>query len=174
MGQREDDEDQPGRHGAGLSALYRTYAAWLQRRLGRRFGRDAAEDLTQETYLRLARRDGECVSLTHPKAYLMRVAVNLAQDQARYEYRHVRGGALAQQSLSPAGRVEIGAQTEALLLKQIILGMPKIYRDVFLMNRMAGLGYEEIAQRLGLSVKTVEWRMSRALNHCAQQLQAGD
>lgn len=169
MSQRDEPGDGIGR-GAGLGALYRTYAAWLRRRLGRRFGKDAAEDLTQETYLRLAKASPGAEPPIHPKAYLMRVATHLAQDQAIYEHRHVRGAALAQQTLAHVAPVEVDFQLESLALKQIILGMPKIYRDVFLLSRMEGWTYEEIAQRLGLSEKTVEWRMSRALNHCASQL----
>ncbi|MCI3135339.1 RNA polymerase sigma factor [Phenylobacterium aquaticum] len=167
MGQRDDVEDGGSR---GLGALYRTYADWLLRRLKLRFGSEAAEDLAQETYLRLARSGPQAEVLVHPKAYLMRVAVNLAQDQALYEHRHVRGAALAQESLGQATQVEVASQVETLVLKDIILSMPKPYRAVFLLARMEGMTYDEIGQTLGLSVKTVEWRMARALRHCSQQL----
>ncbi len=44
-------------------------------------------------------------------------------------------------------------------------------RVVFLMARMEGLKYSEIAQRLNLSVKAVEKRMSIALAHLKKELQ---
>lgn len=48
--------------------------------------------------------------------------------------------------------------------------MPEKERHVFLLNRFSGLSYPEIAARLGISVKTVESRMSKALAHCVALL----
>ena len=100
----------------------------------------------------------------------MTVATNLARDERRRQAR--QGG--AHLSLD-----EVYAENEpwlepdqdtALLLKQILLTMPSLYRDVFVLSRFTGLDYAEIAERCGISVKTVEWRMSKALAHCAAQL----
>jgi RNA polymerase sigma-70 factor (ECF subfamily) len=48
--------------------------------------------------------------------------------------------------------------------------MPPLYRDIFVLNRFGGMTYPEIARARGISVKTVEWRMSKALEHCASRL----
>jgi RNA polymerase sigma-70 factor (ECF subfamily) len=56
------------------------------------------------------------------------------------------------------------------MLKQIVLSMPPLYRDIFVLSRFGGMSYPEIAAARGLSVKTVEWRMSKALEHCVARL----
>mgnify|MGYP003779502545 CR=1 FL=1 len=50
------------------------------------------------------------------------------------------------------------------------MAMPPLYRDTFMLNRLEGYTYVEIAERLGISVKTVEYRMSRALALCRKAL----
>ncbi|WP_420469934.1 RNA polymerase sigma factor [Brevundimonas sp. FT23042] len=149
--------------GDGLSHLYRRYSVWLTRRLRTRVAADVADDVVQETYLKIASRtDGD---IRHPKAYLMQIALNVVRDTVRRDVRRDK-----------ASPPEIGADTTAasvfdrVLLGQIVKGMPQLYRDVFVLSRFAGMTYPEIARSLGVSVKTIEWRMARALEYCASRL----
>jgi RNA polymerase sigma-70 factor (ECF subfamily) len=48
-------------------------------------------------------------------------------------------------------------------VRAAILALPPRCRAVYLMNRMDGLSYSEIARRCGISAKAVEKHMSRAL-----------
>ena len=48
--------------------------------------------------------------------------------------------------------------------------LPDGCREVFLMNRIDKLKYDEIAQRLDLSVKAIEKRMSKAISILKEQL----
>ena len=146
----------------GLNRLYRRYADWLAQRLGRHVGPADAADLVQETYLRIA--PGDTGSIRHPKAFLLRVAMNLLRDQSRRDRRR-----LAAQDESSRGDGH-AHQPDAVLLKQLVMSMPPLYRDVFVLSRFGGMTYNQIALLQGVSVKTVEWRMSRALEHCARQL----
>jgi RNA polymerase sigma-70 factor (ECF subfamily) len=143
--------------------LYREHGAWLIAFLRRRFGREAAEDLAQETYLRLARHAAE---IRNPRAFLARVALNAARDQARR--RAARPVLLPEDSAREAGAGS--AQHQALLLKETILALPPKLREVFVLSRFGGLTYEEIARRCGIAPKTVEKRMTQALRMCATLL----
>jgi len=153
-----------GEGGAELSIFYRENERWLARSLKRRFGDQDIEDLAQETWLRLA----SAVALSdirHPKAFLLRIATNLASTRRRRRELALRAEAGA------AVRDCIDAdQTDRVMLIQIVLGLPESLRDVFLLSRIDGLTNAQIADRLGISPKTVEWRMTRALAHCAAQL----
>jgi len=55
-------------------------------------------------------------------------------------------------------------------INNAIDGLPDECRKIFLMNRNDGLKYAEIAEQLGLSVKTVETQMSRALKKLREEL----
>lgn len=147
----------------GLNRLYRQYAPWLGRRLRARVGPDAAADVVQETYIRAA--PYALADIRHPKAFLLRIAMNLLRDESRREARKNRETEGAQ---SP--EVEAAHQFDHVLLSQVIRSMPPLYRNVFVLNRFGGMTYPEIALTLEISVKTVEWRMARAIEYCASRL----
>jgi RNA polymerase sigma factor (sigma-70 family) len=153
-----------------LDQLYRRYAPWLGAMLRRRFGRRLeadTDDVVQETYARLAPQDP--ASFRQPQALLMRVATNLAHDLLRR--RDVRTSHVQGVQSSPHGG-ELGATpAEELLFKEAILSIPEAYRDVFILSRFGGLTYEEIATRCGLTVKSVEWRLSKAIAYCVKREQ---
>jgi len=62
------------------------------------------------------------------------------------------------------------SQTHDVFIRELVLGLPQPLRDVFVLSRFGGLSNSQIAERLGISPKTVEWRMTKALAHCAAQL----
>lgn len=66
--------------------------------------------------------------------------------------------------------VEMPRQSDELLAKQLVLGLPQPLRDVFVLSRISGLSNNQIAEQLGISPKTVEKRMTKAKAHCAAQL----
>ena len=157
----------------GLDALYRRYGAWLGGALRRRFGSAIApfvEDMVQETYFRVAPYQAAGV-IRHPRAFLLRVASNITRDHLRRERLRIGSSAAAPVWEELAGRGhQTAEQMAALQLKETILALPAQYRDVFVLSRFGGLTYEEIAHHCGLSFKTVEWRMKKALAFCADRL----
>lgn len=145
----------------GLNGLYRRYAGWLDGRLRAHVDPDRAADVVQDTYLRAAPyRIGD---IRHPRAFLLRIAMNLVRDESRRSRRQAV-------AVEPPALAEAASQADQLLLKQIVLTMPPLYRDVFVLSRFGGMTYAEIAAARGLNVKTVEWRMSKALEHCVARL----
>jgi len=156
----------------GSDDLFHRHAEWLRRLLGRRLRAQPADidDLVQDTYLRAASQpEGK---IAHPKAFLAQTALNLFRDGKRREavrddHRRVAGTMSTEQSIPPGG---LSDQEAALLLEQIVANMPPLYRDVFALNRFRHMTNGDIAQHLGVSVKTVEWRLGKALEYCAGRL----
>ncbi|MNU27022.1 putative RNA polymerase sigma factor FecI [compost metagenome] len=161
IGQGETAEGRPSRI---LEDWHARYDGWLGAQVRRRFSAQAGEDIVQETWLRLAAFGG-VEAVRHPKAFLLRVASNLAIGQAR------RGAAAERFAAATAPTTAAQAdQMETVFFRQIVLDLPQPLRDVFLLSRVGGLTNSQIAEQLGISPKTVEWRMTRALARCAAQL----
>lgn len=131
--------------------------------------RGTAEDLAQDTFLRLWDRqlnDGD-------RSLLFRTAQNLALDHLRA--RQVRNRYAQQQVDEESSGAELEVQVSAsqelddLLLR--LRKLPRRTQQVFLLSRVDGLPYATIANQLGVSVSTVEKDMIRALQHCQREQQ---
>jgi RNA polymerase sigma-70 factor (ECF subfamily) len=156
----------------GANDLFHRHADWLRRLLGRRLSAQPADidDLVQDTYLRAASQpQGRIV---HPKAFLAQTALNLFRDGKRREA--VRAEHRRAATATPPGGdgplQGLSEQEATVLLEQIVAGMPPLYRHVFALKRFRHMTNEDIAQHLGVSVKTVEWRLGKAIGYCAGRL----
>ena len=152
---------------AAHAAFFRHHRAWLLGLLKLRSRHDA-EDLLQETFLRASAQDFS--TIRHPRAWLATIALNVVREQHRRRAARAPAseadGAEALTDAYPAA----GTQDEALLLKQIILALPPKLAEAFVLSRFEGLTHEEIARRCGVSKRTVEWRIGKALALCAARL----
>ena len=168
----EPGRAEPQPDGDGLETLYRRYARWLRQVVGARFGRrDPAgvDDAVQEAYVRIAPYLA-AGSVRRPQALLLRIAVNVVHDQHR---RAVRYGAAPLPIEELDEKIEHAIapdQLEVVLLEQAVSSLPTKLKDVFVLSRYAAMSNQQIAQRCGLSVKTVEERMTKALTHLRAQL----
>jgi RNA polymerase sigma-70 factor (ECF subfamily) len=124
---------------------------------------DDVQDVAQESVARLLRyRDRE-----PPEAWaalLYRIAINVARDRARHE-RHVPPSSVESDTIAADDSPEQHASDQEALARAraAILALPSRCRAVYLMHRIDGLSYPEIARRCGISTKAVEKHMSRAL-----------
>jgi RNA polymerase sigma-70 factor (ECF subfamily) len=133
---------------------------------GRQVGAEQAPDLVQESFLRYARRAMASSQIESPVGYLMRIALNLARNPQEIAKRvraarHQSFDENAYPGADPHPRIEARDMLERLD-KAITRLKPKT-RTVFLLHRVEGLSYAQIAEQTGLSVKGVEKQMSKAL-----------
>lgn len=138
--------------------------------------RDAAADLVQEAYARVAAvlRSGEAIA--EPRAFLYRTARNLIVD--RHRRREVRGEnqadddtALAPAEAMPAPpafepETALSASRNAQALLDTIAALPLRCREAFILHKFDGLSQAEVAARMGISVKMVERHVKLALKAC--------
>lgn len=76
-----------------------------------------------------------------------------------------------QAAAAPADPEEVLAQREIeRAFDAAVAGLSARMREIYLLHRLEGLTYREIADRLGISVKTVEVQMGRALKKLREQL----
>ncbi|ABD88539.1 RNA polymerase sigma factor [Rhodopseudomonas palustris] len=146
----------------------------LDRQLTRRFGSaDFASDVLQETYLRLEAMT-DMVAVRSPKAYLLRIALNIANDRLRAESRRLTVDEADCLLDIPDDRPDAARVTEdrseIILLRRAIAELPDRRRHVLLLSRVEGVAHREIAKRLGVTVRTVETDLKQAVAHCAQRL----
>jgi RNA polymerase sigma-70 factor (ECF subfamily) len=135
---------------------------------------DAADDAVQETFLRMLRyRDVKDAG--EIRALLFRVAANVVADnyrhaKARRTDAHCPLDSLQLASSAPAPERVFSARQDLAVIKQAIGNLPPRCRQVFLLHRFEGLSYREIAQRLGISSRTVENQIAHALTVCRRAI----
>jgi RNA polymerase sigma factor (sigma-70 family) len=159
---------------ASLARLAQSYRQPLLRFFTRRgLSREAAEDCAQEVFVRLAQAAGPGVD--NPEAYLFQTARHLLIDRARRAGVRREGlhDPIADlQLVSPEGSPSrILEGREALeLAARALRELPERTRNIFLLNRLDGLTYTQLAARYAVNVKVIEREMGKALSHLRQRL----
>lgn len=139
--------------------------------------REDAEDIAQETYVRLVRAGTLEQSELHVRASMFRAATNLAYD--RFRQRRTRGPhddaslAQLQDEKPPAERI-VALEQAVAIVERTLLALPWRCKQVFLLRTAHDWSYEEIAERLGVSKRTVEREMHAALEACQRELKGGE
>ena len=133
----------------------------------RRFlpSREDSEDIVQEAFLRTCEHAQDVIE---PRAFAFTIARNLAANSRRHSRlaRTDSFGDLSQSPVASSGpslEGEILAEEEGRLLREAIEQLSPQCRAVFTLRVFHAYPYKEIASRLGLSPKTVENHIARAL-----------
>ncbi|HEX6886164.1 MAG TPA: RNA polymerase sigma factor, partial [Planctomycetota bacterium] len=145
-----------------------SHAGWL-RGLARSLVHEpaAAEDLVQDTWLAALRQPPG----REPRAWLARVARNLAHNARRGAGRRTTREALAHEERPSASPPELLAEAEAQrLLAEAVTHLPEELRVVVVLHHFRGLDSAAIGRELGLSPSAVRTRLQRALEALRREL----
>jgi len=130
---------------------------------------EEAEDVVQETFMKLWDKREQLESIHSVKAYLYKAVRNNCLTRIRdAKPTTPLDNVPADQLLSDEGQIE-RSKMEARIWKMID-ELPERRRQIFLMAKRDGLNYKEIAAQTGLTVKTIENHVFRAM----QSLRAKD
>lgn len=161
-----------------INQIFAVEAGALKRFL-RRFGSAvAAEDVAQDSFVRLCAADP--TEVHSPRAFLFRTARNLAIDSLRRTkaapMRSVAQIDLARSSVqvpSPEDLRIAADQTDAL--REALAALPELQRRALLMRRVEKLPPAEIARQLGVTERQVQRLVLRAIAFCHARLtETGD
>lgn len=162
---------------SGLTAVFLTQRDQLTRFLAVRLGnRDEAEDVIQDMWLRLARFPTGPVS--EPRAYLFRMAANLATDRrvsaARRGARENAWVSLQPDSAEfPDGEQQLIAKDELEHVERILSDMPERMRQALVMFRLEEKSQKMIGYSLGITVSGVEKLLRRGYRQLIERLDGG-
>jgi RNA polymerase sigma-70 factor (ECF subfamily) len=160
---------------AWFDAEVRPHEASLRAWLRAKFPRAGdADDLVQESFLRMLRAQAEG-SIRNPKAFLFATARNLALDLFRRR-RVVQFEPLVgiEDSLvetdSRSCSESLNARQELAILIEAIDALPPRCREIMILQKMHGLSNQQIAERMGISINTVNAQLVIGLARCRRFL----
>jgi len=154
------------RHSREVWAL--VYARWMNA--------DTALDITQEAFLRLWKQwnDGEVI--LNPRAWLLRVARNLAEDHAKSAFR--RNGTHPPQTMNgvkshdPQPLESLEREETFTQLRGFLEQMSPPDREILTLRYGLDYNANEIAELLAINATAVHMRLSRARQRLAERLTA--
>ncbi|WP_116091766.1 RNA polymerase sigma factor [Sphingomonas crusticola] len=168
----EDHLPAPG--GDTVASLYRTHGSSLTKLLRRQMSSERAPDLLHHVFARfLGLAPEKRAAIKSPEAYLTRSACNAVRDQRRQSHRQAADRHVPEEEACLTAPCQVAALEARDMLNRIEAAIQKlkpITREIFLAHRLDGYTYAEIADWTGLSVKSIEKHMSRAIAHIDRTL----
>jgi len=168
-----------GGDAAAFDEIYRRFTPGLYAFLGRLAGRAAvAEELLQETWLRLARHARALPADVNLGAWLYTVARNLHRSHRRWRLvdldrlRLWRAAARAREAGAPSPHDAASARETAQRLEQALAALPLREREVLLLVAVEGFSPAEAAAITGIRPDAARQRLARARARIAAALEA--
>jgi RNA polymerase sigma-70 factor (ECF subfamily) len=125
---------------------------------------DVAQEVVQTVFLKLWERRGQLDIHTSARAYLYRAVYHDSLNHLKHQ--QVKQRYMMENSRDMNNRYDHTDTHAKELRRQLQVAMdqlPEKCRTIFQMSRFEDLKYQEIADRLGISLKTVEGHMGKAL-----------
>jgi RNA polymerase sigma-70 factor (ECF subfamily) len=160
---------------AGLEAAYLEHRDRLLRFLVARGAGEAAEDLLQEIWLKLAK--GNTGPVASPLSYLFRMADTLMIDRYRaarqaskrdQAWSEAQDGAAPGVSDAPSVERHLIGHQEARLVTEALATLGDRPSGIFRRHRVDGIPQRQVAEEFGVSLSTVESDLRRAYAALAQ------
>jgi RNA polymerase sigma-70 factor (ECF subfamily) len=142
------------------------YARWMNA--------DTASDVMQETFLRLWKQQENGETILNPRAWLLRVARNLAEDHAKSAFR--RNGTHPPQTMNgvqanePLPLESLEREETFAQLREVMEQLPKADREILTLRYALDYETGEIAELLSINATAVHMRLSRARQRLADRL----
>ena len=161
---------------SAVSAAFLENRAFIKRFLGRFFSdRQDIEDVAQEAYLRAYAAEQQ-KEIEQPKAFLFRIAKNLALTKLTKKSEKITDfieecGASVVIEYGASADSEVEALQSLGLYCDAVATLPEKCRQVFLLRKVHGLAHKEIAERMSLSVSSVEKYLHRSVLECKAYVQ---
>lgn len=160
---------------AALRDLLVNRYEYFRGRLTRQFGsEELASETLHETWLHL-HRQGEAGPVQSAPAFLMRIASNIARDRGRAERRHARRSEINEvlgiADPAPGPAQEAQGRLDLKLVESAIAELPERTRTILVASRLEGVSHQVIADRLGISRRTVLYELNRAIAHLDARLE---
>ena len=148
--------------------------AFFRRRLGHE---DAAEEASQDSFIRLLRYQDSKPGFVW-RFLLYRIAAYVATDHVRrakshHAAHHTPLDQVSLTSSAPSPESIVSGAQDLELLRRAILDLPPKCKQVFLLNRMQGMSYAQIATHCGISIKMVEKHIHNAVTLCRARVDRG-
>jgi len=167
------EKEQHKTNSAVLSA-YKTHVEALRRFISRFVGKHDVEDVVQEAFLRAYNAESG-KPIEQPKSYLFRIAKHVALNQLRQRSRKPTD--YLEDFESPDVLVnewtledEIMAQQKLGFHCAAVAALPPKCRKVYLLRKVYGMSYKDIAATLQISDSTVEAHISKGYARCDQYI----
>ena len=129
---------------------------------------EQSEEVVQDTFYNIWKNKENLNIITSLKSYLYTAVRNNCLQVLRtrsldVKYENYYKSHYVNESISPSD--ELNAKELSNVINKALNSLPERCREIFKMSRYEGLKYHEIAEKLSISIKTVEANMGKALKH---------
>jgi RNA polymerase sigma-70 factor (family 1) len=130
---------------------------------------EVAEDVVADIFSNMWMKPGKLSGIHNVEAYLYTSVKNACFDQVKREQKSIQKAGMLTEHLSPSN-LTMETKELTLLLKNAIAALPEQRRLVFLLVKEHGRKSVEVAEILGISVRTVENQLYKAVKTLANEI----